>query len=218
VTLTQLRHVPLSAKIGLTLILAYAVLAIFAPLIAPFAEREVVGRVYQPWAAPYYLGTDAVGRDVLSRLIFGARNTVGIALATTVLAFLLGTTFGLLAATVGGWVDAILSRVVDVLMAIPALIFALLILTITGTNVIALVLVIASGGAGHLDDGLHRGGADARRGPWVDHPPRDPSECRRAADSGIRFALLLRFSLHLSAQLPRARAATSHRRLGLDGA
>src|SRR5690606_709744 len=87
--------------------------------------------------------TDALGRDVLSRLIWGARNTVGIALVTTALAFLIGTTLGFLAATVGGYLDAVSSRVVDVLMAIPSLIFALLILTITGTSILALILVIA---------------------------------------------------------------------------
>ena len=76
-------------------------------------------------------------------MIYGARNTVGIALLTTALAFLLGATFGLLAATLGGWFDMIASRAVDVLMAIPSLIFALLILTITGTSVISLILVIA---------------------------------------------------------------------------
>lgn len=141
--LFHLRTAPLSARIGLGLIALYAIVAIFAPLIAPFPEKAVVGAVYQPWAAPFYLGTDAVGRDVLSRLIYGARNTVGIALATTLLAFLIGITFGLLAATVGGWVDTLSSRAVDVLMAIPSLVFALLILTITGTSVWALVLVIA---------------------------------------------------------------------------
>lgn len=141
--LTLLRRAPLSAKLALALIALYAVTALFAPWLAPFGEAEIAGPAYQPWAAPYWLGTDALGRDVLSRLIYGARNTVGIALLTTILAFLLGTTTGLLAATVGGWFDTLASRVVDVLMAIPALIFALLILTITGTSVIALVLVIA---------------------------------------------------------------------------
>ena len=141
--LALLRNAPLMAKVGLLLILAYAVTALFAPWLAPFPEAAVVGPKYQPWATPHWLGTDALGRDVLSRLIYGARNTVGIALVTTILAFLLGTTTGLLAATVGGWFDAAASRVVDVLMAIPSLIFALLILTITGTSVISLVLVIA---------------------------------------------------------------------------
>ncbi|KPP89159.1 MAG: peptide/nickel transport system permease protein [Rhodobacteraceae bacterium HLUCCA08] len=76
------------------------------------------------------LGTDQIGRDILSRLIFGAQNTVGIAFVTTLLAFFLGGTLGLLAATLGGWLDQLLSRGVDVLMAIPSLIFALLLMTI----------------------------------------------------------------------------------------
>jgi peptide/nickel transport system permease protein len=141
--LSHLRTAPVSAKLGLGLIAAYAIVALFAPAIAPHTEREIVGSAYLPWAAPFYLGTDAVGRDVMSRLIYGARNTVGIALATTLLAFLIGSGLGLLAATVGGWLDTLLSRIVDVLMAIPSLVFALLILTITGTNVVALILVIA---------------------------------------------------------------------------
>lgn len=141
--LYTLRGAPVLAWIGIAIIGLYAVLAIAAPLLAPYPEAASVGAQYQPWAAPHYLGTDALGRDVLSRLIYGARNTVGIALATTALAFLLGATMGLLAATLGGWFDAISARVVDVLMAIPALIFALLILTITGTSVLALIFVIA---------------------------------------------------------------------------
>ncbi|MBB5723587.1 peptide/nickel transport system permease protein [Loktanella ponticola] len=139
----HLKDAPVSAWIGILIVIFYAVLALGAPFFAPFAESASVGKQYMPWASPHYLGTDALGRDVLSRLIYGARNTVGIALVTTALAFTLGATFGLLAATIGGWFDAISSRVVDVLMAIPPLIFALLILTITGTSVIALILVIA---------------------------------------------------------------------------
>ena len=109
----------------MSIILFYTVMAVGAPWLAPYAEQASVGTQYQAWSAPHYLGTDALGRDVLSRMIYGARNTVGIALATTALAFLLGASLGLLSATVGGWFDAICSRVVDVLMAIPALIFAL---------------------------------------------------------------------------------------------
>lgn len=141
--LTHLRAAPISAKVGLAIILAYAVVALFAPWLAPFSEADAVGAQYAPWAAPHYLGTDALGRDVLSRMIWGARNTVGIALVTTALAFLLGTTTGLMAATLGGLADTLSSRVVDVLMAVPSLIFALLILTLTGTSVLALILVIA---------------------------------------------------------------------------
>ena len=139
----NLGEAPLSAWFGIVIVTLIALIAIFAPVLAPYPEFEVVGPQYSPWAAPYSLGTDALGRDVLSRMIYGARNTVGIALLTTALAFLLGATFGLLAATLGGWFDMIASRAVDVLMAIPSLIFALLVLTITGTSVISLILVIA---------------------------------------------------------------------------
>lgn len=139
----ELRTAPLTASFGMLVIIIYIVVAVFAPLIAPFAERAVVGPEYMPWDQVHLLGTDNLGRDMLSRLIFGARNTVGIAFATTMLAFLIGSILGLLAATVGGWLDQALSRTVDVLMAIPALIFSLLLLTIFGTSIITLIIVIA---------------------------------------------------------------------------
>ncbi|WP_420395301.1 ABC transporter permease [Nioella sp.] len=139
----ELRTAPLTASFGMMVIIIYIIVAVFAPLIAPFPERMVVGPEYMPWDETHLLGTDNLGRDMLSRLIFGARNTVGIAFATTALAFLIGSILGLLAATVGGWLDQALSRMVDVLMAIPALIFSLLLLTIFGTSVITLIIVIA---------------------------------------------------------------------------
>ena len=89
------------------------------------------------------LGTDQIGRDILSRLIYGARNTVGIAFVTTFLAFLIGGTLGFLAATLGGWVDQVLSRSVDALMAIPALIFALLLITVASAWVSGTGLTVA---------------------------------------------------------------------------
>lgn len=137
------RQAPVAASFGMLIILLYVAVAIFAPLIAPFAEREVVGDQFMPWSATNLLGADNLGRDMFTRLIYGARNTVGIAFAVTAIAFVLGSTFGLLAATVGGWVDQLSSRLVDVMMAIPALVFSLLLLTIFGTSVISLVLVIA---------------------------------------------------------------------------
>ena len=90
------------------------------------------------------LGTDNVGRDMLSRLIYGARNTIGIALVTTALAFVVGVIAGFLAATVGGWLDQAFSRLVDILMAIPGIIFALLLLTIFGSTLWVVILVIAT--------------------------------------------------------------------------
>ena len=97
-----------------------------------------------PWDDKHILGTDNVGRDMLSRLIYGARNTIGIALVTTALAFVVGVIAGFLAATVGGWLDQAFSRLVDILMAIPGIIFALLLLTIFGSTLWVVILVIAT--------------------------------------------------------------------------
>ena len=141
--LTQVARAPLSAKFGLLVIVLYVLVALFAPLLAPYGETQVVGDGFAPWSGQFLLGTDNLGRDMFSRLVYGARNTLGIAFLTTVLAFLLGGLSGLIAAIKGGWVDQGLSRVVDILMAIPQLIFALLILSVVGTNATSLVLVIA---------------------------------------------------------------------------
>jgi peptide/nickel transport system permease protein len=135
---------PLTAAFGLLVIVIYAFVALAAPILAPFPEREIVGTQFQAWSAEHPLGTDRIGRDMLSRLIYGARNTVGIAFATTALAFVVGAILGLWAALTGGWLDQVLSRFVDALMAIPALIFSLLLLTIFGTSVLSLILVIAA--------------------------------------------------------------------------
>jgi peptide/nickel transport system permease protein len=134
---------PFSAKFGMAVIALYAVAAIFAPIIAPYGEAQVVGKGYLPWSWQHLMGTDQLGRDLFSRLIYGARNTVGVALLTTMLSFALGGGLGLLAAIAKGWIDQVLSRIVDALMAIPVLIFALLLLSIFGTSVTTMVLVLA---------------------------------------------------------------------------
>jgi len=135
---------PLTAGFGMLVITIYVICAVFAPLIAPYGEAAILTSSYEPWTSTYLLGTDNLGRDVFSRLIYGARNTVGIAFLITALAFLMGTTAGIYAALKGGLIDQVMSRLVDVLMAIPSLIFSLLMLTIFGTSVISLVLVIAA--------------------------------------------------------------------------
>jgi peptide/nickel transport system permease protein len=124
------------------IIFSYVFVAIFAPLLAPFGESEIVGKQFAAWSDINLLGTDNLGRDMLTRLIYGARNTVGIAFITTLLAFTLGGICGVLAAVLGGWLDQLMSRIVDVLMAIPALIFSMLLLTIFGTSVLSLILII----------------------------------------------------------------------------
>ena len=139
----DLRQAPASAWFGLIVILIYVMVAATAPIIAPYGETEIVGSEYDVWSNKHLLGTDNLGRDMFTRLIYGGRNTVGIAFTTTLLAFLIGGLTGILAAAVRGWLDQVLGRLVDVLMAIPSFIFALLILTIVGTSIPSLIMVIA---------------------------------------------------------------------------
>ena len=141
--LIDLKKSPISARFGLIVIAIYIFVAIFAPWLAPYGESQVFPAPYEPWSKEFIFGTDQIGRDILSRMIYGARNTVGIAVATTALAFLIGGVLGLAAAIVKGWIDQLLSRLVDALMAIPSLIFALVLLSIFGTNVINLIMIIA---------------------------------------------------------------------------
>jgi peptide/nickel transport system permease protein len=138
-----LKAAPVTAWFGILVIASYAVLAVFAPLLAPYGQSVVVANQYEPWSQQFIFGTDQLGRDMLSRLIFGARNTIGIAVLTTSLSFLLGGVLGLLAAVLGGWTDQLLARLVDILMAIPQLIFALILLSIFGSSLINLILIIA---------------------------------------------------------------------------
>ncbi|ESZ21573.1 MULTISPECIES: ABC transporter permease [unclassified Mesorhizobium] len=140
---TALRKAPFSAWFGIVVILGYVFVALSAPWIAPYGETQVFSEAFAPWSQEFIVGTDQLGRDVLTRLIYGARNTVGIALATTLLSFAVGVTLGLLAAMYRGWLDQILSRAVDVLMSIPSLIFALVLLSIFGSSVTSLILIIA---------------------------------------------------------------------------
>jgi peptide/nickel transport system permease protein len=139
----DLKKSPMTARFGMAVILIYAVVAIFAPLIAPYGEAEVFAESFAPWGSKFIFGTDQIGRDVFSRMIYGARNTVGIAVMTTLLAFLIGGALGLAAAISRSWLDQFLSRSVDVLMAIPSLIFALVLLSIFGSTVMNLIIIIA---------------------------------------------------------------------------
>jgi peptide/nickel transport system permease protein len=138
-----LQKAPFTARFGMIVILFYATVSIFAPIIAPYGEAEIFPIPYAPWSSDFIFGTDQIGRDIFSRMVYGARNTVGIAVATTFLAFLIGGTLGLAAAINRSYLDQFLSRIVDVLMAIPQLIFALVLLSIFGSTVVNLIMIIA---------------------------------------------------------------------------
>jgi peptide/nickel transport system permease protein len=138
-----LRQSPWSARLGLAMVLLNVFAAVFAPYIAPYTETEIVGDVWLPMSWDHPLGTDHLGRDLLTRLLYGARNTIAIAFITTMLSFVVGTILGFFAATLGGWTDLTLSRMVDILMAFPTLIFALIALSVVGTSVASLIIIIA---------------------------------------------------------------------------
>ncbi len=137
-------RVPATAIFGMVVVALFVLVAVFAPWIAPYGETQMVGTEFAPWDAKHLLGTDNLGRDMATRLIFGARNTIAIAVVTTVLAFLVGGLLGMVAGTLRGWVDQVLGRMVDVLMAVPSLIFTLLLLAIFGTSITSMISVIAA--------------------------------------------------------------------------
>ncbi|MDF1609461.1 ABC transporter permease [Hoeflea sp. YIM 152468] len=138
-----LKSAPATAWFGMIVVFFYICVAIFADLLAPYGEAEIHAAAFAPWGDEFFFGTDQIGRDVLTRLIYGARNTMGIALATTILSFLIGGGLGLVAAINRRWLDQALSRFVDVLMAIPSLIFALMLLSIFGSTITSLIIIIA---------------------------------------------------------------------------
>lgn len=133
----------LLAAIGFGGIAFFLCVAIFANWLAPHPISEVVGTVWQGPSREALLGTDNIGRDLLSRLIWGTRLTLSIAAAATMLAFLIGVPLGFLAALARGWPDQLLSRGNDLLMAIPTLIFALVVLAVLPKSVFILIAVMA---------------------------------------------------------------------------
>jgi len=137
-----MKGIPASALIGMTVTAAFLLMAIFAPWIAPYGMNQQIGDVWEPISRQHWLGTDQVGRDLLTRMIWGGRNTIFIAAAATAIAFTLGAVLGFTAAVYGGWVDQALARFNDLVMAIPTLIFALIVLSVMPVTIPVLILVM----------------------------------------------------------------------------
>lgn len=140
---SSLQRPPLTAIIGLVIVATFLLLAIFGSYIAPYSEFETVGETWAPSSAEFLLGTDNLGRDILSRIIIGAQMTIGIAVTCTMLSFVIGTVAGLAASVASNVVDQIFSRSVDILLSIPVLIFALIVLSAFGSSMPVLILTIA---------------------------------------------------------------------------
>ncbi|MBV8564768.1 MAG: ABC transporter permease [Methylobacteriaceae bacterium] len=129
--------------IGILIVVLNIVAAVLAPWIAPFGESDIVG---DAWADPdpqHWLGLDNLGRDLLSRMLFGARTSIGLSLIITCLSFSIGILAGFAAAVAGRWLDILLTRIVDLMLSMPTLIFAFIILSVLGTDIPVLIVTIA---------------------------------------------------------------------------
>ena len=134
----------LAGWIGLAIVLAWAVVALGAPVLAPHAAGAMIRHgMLSPISAAAPFGTDYLGRDMLSRVIYGTRYTLGASLAAAAMASCAGTLLGIMAAVRGGWTDAAVSRAADTFISIPHLMFALVIVASLGSSLPVLIGLIA---------------------------------------------------------------------------
>ena len=130
-----LRRLSVRGRIGFSVLFVWIVVALVGPIVAPFGEGDMVSVesfAYPPEAG--FLGTDYLGRDLLSRLLYGARMTMGVAFAAACIACVVGVFLGFLAAIAKGWVDHVLSRLIDALLSFPSIILALIVIGGLGTS------------------------------------------------------------------------------------
>ena len=141
---TRWRIAP-SAWIGIAVVTFWLIVALLGPAVAPFAESDIItDESFAPAGVSGLLGSDYLGRDVLSRVLYGARMTMGLALITTLLSFSVGIALGFTAAVSGGWADSVLSRINDAIMAFPSIILALIIIASLGTSLPVVVMTVAA--------------------------------------------------------------------------
>ncbi len=138
-----------SAVLGLAVILSFVIVALFAPLVAPFSAVESFGDSLQlppAWQSggswPHLFGTDDLGRDLASRLIHGAQVSLAIGFFVVVFSMIIGVTLGLIAGSLGGWIDAVIMRLIDILMALPSILLAIVVISILGPNLINTVIAV----------------------------------------------------------------------------
>ena len=133
-------------KIATAIVVFWMVIAVIGPFVAPFHEMDMDGDdsfmdAHSNEYGTFYLGTDYLGRDTFSRVIWGARMTIGISLASTFLAYLLGITLGIAAAVKGGWVDMVISRANDAILALPSIMLGLIAIAAFGASIPILVII-----------------------------------------------------------------------------
>lgn len=135
------------AVFGLSMLFLLVVAGVFAPWIAPFdpARQDLMMAMTAPqWSGPHFLGTDHVGRDLLSRIIYGARVSLVIAVAVVIFSGVVGVTLGVISGYFGGWVDSLTQKVLEVMWAFPPLLLAISIVAFLGQSLGILILALAS--------------------------------------------------------------------------
>lgn len=128
--------------VGLVIVVAWLLVALLAPWIAPYDPLAQGSHLYQAPSATHLLGTDEVGRDVLSRVLWGARISIPLAMLLVVLAFLIGGTLGGLAGYLGGWVDELVMRGADFVFAVPTILLAMAVVAALGPGLFHAVLAV----------------------------------------------------------------------------
>lgn len=129
---------------GFLIIFLWAMVAIFAPYLIPHPVGEIIDLDYfGPMTSDLWLGSDYLGRDVFSRILMGARFTVGISLAAVTIACTSGVVLGMCAAVVGGWFDAVLSRFLDAVNSIPSKLFGLVVVAAVGSSIPVLIITLS---------------------------------------------------------------------------
>jgi ABC-type dipeptide/oligopeptide/nickel transport system permease subunit len=128
--------------IGALIILVVVVIALLAPILAPFDPAGLVGRRLLPPGAPHWLGTDEIGRDVFSRILFGARMSLYVGIVSVSIAALIGGLLGLLAGYFGGRLDGLLSGMIDIMLAFPGLVLAIVIAGLLGPSITNAMIAI----------------------------------------------------------------------------
>lgn len=132
------------AAFSAVLIALVLLLAVFAPLIAPYgeAEQDVLARL-QPPSAAHWFGTDELGRDVLSRILYGSRLSLAIGILPSVISLVIGIVLGLLAGYFGGWADHVIMRLADVMLSVPSLLLAMVVMYTLGSSTVNLFVALS---------------------------------------------------------------------------
>jgi peptide/nickel transport system permease protein len=173
-----------TSMIGLAIFFIVVVLALLAPILSPFdpLDQHVLDRL-QPSSATYWLGTDTYGRDTLSRLLWGARTSLVIGLASVAIAMVIGSVIGIVAGYFGGRLDMVIMRAMDVLLSFPTLIMGLIVVAMLGPSAVNLIIAIALTGLAPF--------ARVARAPTIAIKEREFIEaCRALGFSDLRIMVV----------------------------